>query len=337
MKSVVKTKEQLLDENKLLRAKITELEKNREISQIIAENTSDNIAITSFDLKAKYLYVSPSVKHVLGYDPEELIGKSFFDFIHPNDKKALLPLLKKYLGLIINKVLHIEDPQIKETISFRFRNKSGNWRIMESTINFIGKNLLAVTRDITERKKAEEESRKFTKIIETTKQSVIITDIEGQVLYVNPSYYAYSGFKPKEVIGQHMFGFTTDFGAGKLQNEIIPALFKDGNWQGEMEVIKKNKKIFPISLICSLLSDENNNPECFVALFTDISNKKKADAELQKYRNRLEELVDERTKKIEDQKDELERFNKLFVGREFRIKELKDELSRYQNKFGVLD
>ena len=150
------TKQQLIKENDLLKAKIVELEKNKKISQIIANSTSDNIAITTFDLKAEYLYVSPSVKQVLGYDPTEMVGKSFFDFIHPGDKKVLLQMVKKYIKLVISKVLNIDDPKITEAIEFRFRDKAGNWRNMQSTINFVGKNLLAVTRDVTVQKKAEE-------------------------------------------------------------------------------------------------------------------------------------------------------------------------------------
>ncbi len=149
------TKEELIKEITLLKAKHKELEKNKEIFQIIAENTSDNIAITTFDLKAKYLYVSPSVKNILGFDPEDLLGKSFFDFIHPKDKKVLIPLVKKYIKLIAKKILRIDDPKITETIEFRFKDKVGNWLYMQSTLNFIGKNLLAITRDITVRKHQE--------------------------------------------------------------------------------------------------------------------------------------------------------------------------------------
>lgn len=68
----------------------------------------------------------------------------------------------------------------------------------------------------------------------------------------------------------------------------------------------------------------------------DITERKQAEKELQKYRNHLEELVKKRTKKIEAQNEELERFNKLFVGREFRIKELKDKVIEYENKYGKL-
>lgn len=150
-------KDQLLEKVNLLKSEISDLKKNKEINQLIADNTSDNIAITSFDLKAKYLYVSPSIKQSLGYEPDEMVGKSFFDFIHPDDKKVLLPILKKYISQIVRKVFRIDDPNLNETFEFRFRNKAGDWRFMQSTMNFVGKNILAVTRDITDNKKMEDE------------------------------------------------------------------------------------------------------------------------------------------------------------------------------------
>ena len=150
------TKKQLLKEIDQLKVENIRLKKDKEIFQLIAENTSDNIGITTFDLKAKYIYVSPSVKSLLDYEPEDMLGKSFFDFIHPEDKKVLFPLLKEYVNQKIKKLLTGKELPISKTIEFRFKNKAGNWRSMQSTVNIAGKNLIAVTRDITEHKQAEE-------------------------------------------------------------------------------------------------------------------------------------------------------------------------------------
>lgn len=131
------------------------LRKSEEQLRLITDNTTDNIAITTFDLKATYVYVNPSVKTVLGYEPEDLLGRSFFDFVHPDDKKVLFPLLKKYVDKIFKEFVTRKSLPIQETIEYRFKNKLGNWFYLQSTVNLIGKQLLAVTRDITERKLAE--------------------------------------------------------------------------------------------------------------------------------------------------------------------------------------
>ena len=108
-----KDKEQLINELIGLRKKIAELEnvrishntqdkkespKSEELYSLIAENTSDVITLQDFNLQAAYTYISPSMKDVSGYEPEELLGKSPFEFIHPDDKKRLFPILKKYIN-----------------------------------------------------------------------------------------------------------------------------------------------------------------------------------------------------------------------------------------------
>ncbi len=62
-------------------------EEQEEIYRLIAENTSDLIAVTTFSLNPKYTYVSPSHKKIMGYTSEDLIGKPAFGLIHPDAKK----------------------------------------------------------------------------------------------------------------------------------------------------------------------------------------------------------------------------------------------------------
>ena len=163
-------KEQLLNELMKLRTKITELEnvkashkqtekklaKSEELYRLIAENTSDVVTLQDFDLRATYRYISPSIKDVGGYEPEELLGKSPFEFIHPDDKKKLFPILKNYVNAKIKKLLTGKELPTTKRIEFRFKDKEGNWRDFQSTGNTVGNQLLFISRDITESKQTEE-------------------------------------------------------------------------------------------------------------------------------------------------------------------------------------
>lgn len=215
------TKDQLLEEIKLLKSEISDLNKNKEINQIIADNTSDNIAITSFDHKAKYLYVSPSIKQTLGYEPEELVGKSFFDFIHPDDKKVLLSLIKKYISKIVKKALRIDDPNLSETIEFRFKDKVGDWHFMRSTINFVGKNLLAITRDISDIKLTEDNFR----LSEANIKAVL--NAMDDMVFVLDQYNRFTSFYASE----KQLLLKPDEFVGKTHADVMPAnvnkLFED--------------------------------------------------------------------------------------------------------------
>jgi len=137
-----------------------ELLKIKEKYRLITENTHDLIALTTFKLNPTYTYTNPSLKKVLGYRSEDLIGKPCLDFIHPKDKKKLFPLLKKYVGMKASNLLTGKNLNVFEHIEYRFKDKSGNWHYLESTVNMIGDELLFISKDITERKKAEEALRK---------------------------------------------------------------------------------------------------------------------------------------------------------------------------------
>ena len=186
---------------------IEELRKSEEQLRLITENTSDNISITTFDLKAAYIYVNPSVKSLLGYDPEDMLGKSFFDFIHPDDKKVIFPLLKKYVKFKVKKLLTKNEVPVSETIEFRFKNKMGSWCFMQSTVNIVGDKLLAVTRDISERKRAEDDlksSEERLKIIfEFAPDAIYLSDLKGNFLDGNIAADDMLGYKKEELIGKN--------------------------------------------------------------------------------------------------------------------------------------
>ena len=116
----------------------------------LIENALD--IITVLDAEGVILFESPSVRRVLGYQPDELLGKHIFDFVHPDD-------LDHAREAFANAVRSAELTQPTET---RLRHQDGSWRVLES----VSENLLddpAVagvvvnSRDITERREAEEE------------------------------------------------------------------------------------------------------------------------------------------------------------------------------------
>ncbi len=78
--------------------------------------------------------------------------------------------------------------------------------------------------------------------------------------------------------------------------------------------------------------DNNGKPLRALGMHFDITARKQIEEEIKKYRDHLEELVKERTTKLEEQNKELERFNNLFVKREFRIKELRDRVKELEKR-----
>ncbi len=242
----------LLSENKRLKKELSELRKNKEISEIIAKNTTDNIGILSFNLKAEYLYVSPSVKEMLGYEPEDLIGRSFFDYIHKDDKKVILQLLKTHLKNVAKKIIKTDDPRLSELLEFRFKDKTGKWHNMQSRVNFTGNKLLSVTRDISAQKKAEaklkENKEKFKSAFEqfrlmadTTTDMIWSKDLEGNFTFTNKAICngLINAKDVSEPIGKHvMFFVNRERNAHKDQKDW----FTFGEECGDSDAVTLSKK-----------------------------------------------------------------------------------------------
>ena len=117
--------------------------------RLLAENASD--MITRLDTSGRMFYISPACMTILGYKPEEMVGVSSFDLIYPEDHPQIKELFKQKPG---------EAPY---TITYRARHKNGHYVWLETSARAImdhnSKEVIeiqAASRDITERKRAEE-------------------------------------------------------------------------------------------------------------------------------------------------------------------------------------
>ena len=128
-----------------------ESERREELFQIVTENAADMIALV--DVKGNRLYNSPAYRRILGYSPAELGETSAFDQIHPDDRFKVLEAAREARSTGVGKELE-----------YRIRHKDGSWRVLESIAGTIRNakgevtKLVIVNRDITDRKRAEQQA-----------------------------------------------------------------------------------------------------------------------------------------------------------------------------------
>ncbi len=132
------------------------LKESEEYFRSLIENALD--IITVLDSKGTILFESPSVERLLGYKPEDLVGESVFDYLHPDDMKAAQDVFARALT----------STGSAGAIEARFRHRNGSWSVLAAAGKSILDNnsvrIIINSRDITERRKFEEDMLRSQKL-----------------------------------------------------------------------------------------------------------------------------------------------------------------------------
>jgi PAS domain S-box-containing protein len=160
-------------------------------------------------------------------------------------------------------------------IELIIRNKKGELLDTLSTLQVIkigGEDcLLAMILDITERKKAEEQLRKLSRAVDQSSASIIITDLKGNIEYVNPKFSEVSGYSSNEAIGKN----TRILKSGKNPEELYSDLWKTissgRDWHGELQNKRKNGEFYWEWASISPIFDSKGSITNYLAVKEDIT------------------------------------------------------------------
>jgi PAS domain S-box-containing protein len=152
--------------------------------------------------------------------------------------------------------------------------------------------------DITERKTAENQLRKLSLAIEQSPESIVITNVEATIEYVNTAFVQATGCQREEVIGQN----PRVLHSGKTPPATFVALWQALSqglpWKGEFTNRKKDGSEYTEFAIITPLRQPDGTISHYVAVKEDISEKKRLGEELDLHRHHLEGLVEARTKEL---------------------------------------
>jgi len=265
-------------------------EKLREKEQrfrTFVENSPDIIAI--LNREGIITYENQALERSLGLKIEERIGGSIFDRIHPDDLKFASDAFKKF-------TLNTSSQDINSPVrQIRLHHQDGSWRTFETSgSKLLNDNLVEAViinlRDITERKRAEEELReseiKYRTLIETTDTGYVIIDQDGLVRDANSEYVRLTGHHDlSEIIGKSVIEWTAE--SEKEKNaEAMKACFNKGYIRNlEIDYVDAKGNITPIEINATCIKIEGKIHT--ITICRDITERKKAAEELQKSETQL--------------------------------------------------
>ena len=241
----------------------------------LIENGADIVAILNADFKS--IYISPSIKHILGYSEEEALLLNLSEIVHPSDKEAIFEKMTECLAKPGVTIVGREG---------RILHKNGTWRWMEATltnllhdpaINGIVDNF----RDITERKLAEEALKesedKYRSFFENSQDGIFLAKIDGTILGANLA--ACNIFQRTEadicLLGRNGLVDKTDPRLALALKEIKHS----GKFIGELTFVRRDGSKFTGEITSSIFKDALGKDKTSM-LIRDISERKRAETDL---------------------------------------------------------
>jgi len=281
------------------------LKESEERFRDLTENTTD--WIWEVDDQMRCVYASPRIKDIIGYSPEEVIGKKALDFIPPEDAE-LIPASWDEM---------IHNPKPWRSLEYRVLHKDGSMKVLESSGipifdkdgHFIG--YRGIDRDVTERKCTEHllevSQKKFFAAFHDSPAPMVITEAEsGKTIEANPAALCWTGYSYDETIGRSAveLGFMSKEDRERFAREISKKGYVDAR---EIKFRTRHGEIRDIIHSSKLM--EIDNKLCIISHLNDITDQRRMEEELKKYQVHLEELVEERTTELEQKRRGLEDMN----------------------------
>lgn len=264
----------LFNNRKELKEKTKELGSKSVWLNMLLESSIDGIHL--MDLDGNLTDFSPSFLEMLGYDKEEARHLNMKDW----DIKFSPDDIQEHL-----QSLH-DTPLTIETIHRRKDNTLLNVEITTKSIILDGKYYIyASSRDISQRKKNENELQKLSQAIEQSPNSIVITNLEGDIEYVNTAFTKTTGYSNEEAIGENARLLQSGKTPRITYETMWKQLIQGKNWNGEFINRRKDQTEYIEAIKTSPIFNSDGEITHYMAINEDITEQKKNEERIYRLAN----------------------------------------------------
>ncbi len=267
------------EQRKQAEIKLAESEKH---FRLFYENAP--ILYQSLDAEGNILEINDMWLRTLGYKREEVVGHSIKEFLSEESMGILQDVFPKFLstGSVHNveyELISKKDEKIVVVIEGMIAtDKSGKFQQTHCVLH-----------NVTEQRYAEQQIRLLSRSVEQSPVSVMITDINGKLMYVNPKFTEVTGYSGEEVIGKNPRFLKSGEHPPSFFKKLWNTILSGKEWKGEFRNKKKNGEIYWDSSTISPILNEKGDIAYFVGVQEDVTEKKKLHDELVNAKEKAEE------------------------------------------------
>jgi len=270
-----------------------ELEKAAKKLRLIIESIGDMLFIT--DMNLNIVNANEAAVRTLGYGSEqELLGQGVTEMVAGKDSARVVVQLGKALA----------DERSGGTVEYTLVSKSGQEFDVEATVEILRDcaakvvGLIITARDVTERKRMQEEVRaseeKMHTMFETINDGICVIDMEGKIVDMNEAAYRLAGYSSREeIIGINTLAFTAEEDRERVANDMMASL-TEGTVAKDLvyKLKRKDGSKFDVEFSASMLKDAEGNPVGFIAVERDVTERRRVEAELEKSAEKLRIVIE---------------------------------------------
>ncbi|MCP4579457.1 MAG: PAS domain S-box protein [Deltaproteobacteria bacterium] len=264
--------------------------------RLLAERVADIIWILDLDT-LRFDYISPSVEHVRGFTPSEARELTLEQTLSPESLQKMMEIMSEELEK--ENFPHV-DPFRSKTIEYWHSTKEGKYIPAETTVSFIRDDenrpiaIMGVTRDISERKKADaaiaESEKKYRNLFEDGSDVLCIHDLEGILLKTNLFYKKGYGWQKEDLEKLNLRALIPDQHRHKF-DEYMKRILSKGADEGYIYIFTKYGRKVALEYRNRLIFGNEGQPLAVHGAARDVTKRLKAEKALKESEEKYRELV----------------------------------------------
>ncbi len=240
----------------------------------ILETTQEGFIMT--DTNGLLLEVNPAFARMMGTDAGRLVGRSLLDLASGRHLDQMVNELRQRLRGVQSSY----ETELTRADGTELPCKISATPILDDQGRVSG--AFALVSDLSSRRQYEAYMRQVLAMFENTAEGVVLTDIHGAIISVNPAFTRITGYSEAEALGSNPRIKQSGRHDTAFYRQMWEEVMATGHWQGELWNRRKNGEIYPEWLTISAVHDDTGDIQNFVGVFSDISHIKRSEAELER-------------------------------------------------------
>jgi PAS domain S-box-containing protein len=233
----------------------------------LVEQTADGVLL--LDAEARIIDTNPAMAELMGRSMEELLGTFWTGYVDPAQLGEVAFIRPELDGgkaqVIERRIVRPDGSMVELEIHAR---------------QFTQGRMLGTARDVGKRKAAERERARLIQAIEQSAESIIITDPEGTIVYVNPTVERETGLAHDEVVGRNHRVLTRPGDSADLYLAVLENVSSAGSWAGEVQTQTGKGSVLRWAAQVSAVRDPSGNVVNYVAILRDVTHERELEEQL---------------------------------------------------------